>query len=93
MSVANVSQLAVDLLIASLSLRRIAIFNSEFFVPVVGGREDGDDGITMPLERTHSGYVKPSVLLTYSSKVYGKSSENLLIMQQRSPVLKVRHLQ
>jgi len=70
-SVANVSQLAADLLIASLSLHRIAILNPEFFVPVVGGRED-DDGITTPLE------------------LYGKADGNLLIMQQRSPVLKSR---
>jgi len=48
-STANVAQLAVDLLIASFSFRRVAIFNPEFFVPVVGGRESGD-GITAPLE-------------------------------------------
>ncbi|KAF9469879.1 PAC2 family-domain-containing protein [Collybia nuda] len=71
-SAANVSQLAVDLLITSSSLVRLAIFDSEFFVPVAGGREDGIDGITAPLE------------------LYGKSGTNLLIIQQRSPVLKSR---
>lgn len=70
-SVANVSQLAADLLIASLSLHRIAIINAKFFVPVVGGREGGD-GITTPLE------------------LYGKANGDLVIMQQRSPVLKSR---
>jgi proteasome assembly chaperone 2 len=50
-STANVSQLAVDLLIASFSLHRIGIFDSGFFVPVVGGRENGEEGVTTPLER------------------------------------------
>ncbi|KAN0133961.1 PAC2 family domain containing protein [Lactarius tabidus] len=49
-SIANIAQLAVDLLIASLSLRRIGVFDSRDLVPVIGGREGGEDGITMPLE-------------------------------------------
>ncbi|KAJ7680534.1 PAC2 family-domain-containing protein [Mycena polygramma] len=48
-STANVSQLAADLLIASLSLGRIGIFDSAFLVPVVGSREDGV-GVSTPLE-------------------------------------------
>lgn len=44
-------QLAVDLLIASLSLGQIGLFDSKDLVPVVGGREDGEEGITTPLER------------------------------------------
>jgi proteasome assembly chaperone 2 len=50
-SAANVSQLAVDLLIASLSLRPIGLFDSRDLVPVVGGREDGEGGVSTPLER------------------------------------------
>ncbi|KAG6900494.1 hypothetical protein C0993_009804 [Termitomyces sp. T159_Od127] len=49
-STANVSQLAVDLLIASLSLERLAILNPEFLVPVVGGREESEEGLTTPAE-------------------------------------------
>jgi len=49
-STANVSQLAADRLIATLALERIGIFDPQDLVPVVGGREDGADGITMPLE-------------------------------------------
>ena len=49
-SIANVAQLAVDLLIASLSLRKIGIFDPRDLVPVIGGREDGGEGITTPLE-------------------------------------------
>ena len=49
-STANVPQLAVDLLITSLALEQIGVFDSRDLVPVVGGREDGDEGITLPLE-------------------------------------------
>ena len=49
-STANIAQLAVDLLIASLSLRVIGVFDSGNLVPVVGGREDEAEGISTPLE-------------------------------------------
>jgi len=48
-STANVSQLAADLLIATLGLDRIGTFDSAFLVPVVGSREDGL-GVSTPLE-------------------------------------------
>ncbi|EGO25749.1 hypothetical protein SERLADRAFT_408018 [Serpula lacrymans var. lacrymans S7.9] len=49
-SVANVSQLAVDLLVASLSLERIGLFDTKYLIPAVGAREDGQAGITTSLE-------------------------------------------
>ncbi|KAI0062892.1 hypothetical protein BV25DRAFT_1884520 [Artomyces pyxidatus] len=49
-STANVSQLAADLLIASLSLQSIGLFDSRDLVPVIGGREDDQEGVTTPLE-------------------------------------------
>lgn len=49
-SIANVGQLAVDILIASLSLKRYAAFDPSYFIPAVGGREDGQPGVTLPLE-------------------------------------------
>jgi len=49
-STANVAQLAVDLLIASLSLRRVGVFDPGDLVPVVGARENGEEGVTSPLE-------------------------------------------
>ncbi|KAF8650409.1 hypothetical protein AX16_005216 [Volvariella volvacea WC 439] len=49
-STANVSQLAADLLIASLSLQRLGVFEPDYFIPVVAGREDNAPGITTPLE-------------------------------------------
>jgi len=49
-STANVVQLAVDLLIATLSLVRVAVLDPRYCVPVVGAREDGLNGITTPIE-------------------------------------------
>lgn len=49
-SAANVTQLAVDLLIPSFSLHPLGICDSKDLVPVVGGREDGQPGITTPIE-------------------------------------------
>ncbi|KAI9509734.1 PAC2 family-domain-containing protein [Russula earlei] len=49
-STANIAQLAIDLLIASLSLRIIGVFDPRDLVPVIGGREDGEEGVSTPLE-------------------------------------------
>ncbi|KIY74317.1 hypothetical protein CYLTODRAFT_484638 [Cylindrobasidium torrendii FP15055 ss-10] len=49
-SAANVSQLAADLLIASLSLKCIGSFDPGYFIPMVGSREDGEDGICTACE-------------------------------------------
>ncbi|KAJ6499089.1 PAC2 family-domain-containing protein [Mycena sanguinolenta] len=68
-STANVSQLAADLLIASLSLGRIGFFDSALLVPVVGSCEDGV-GVSTALE------------------LYGKAGLDVVVVQQRSPVLK-----
>ena len=40
----------MDLLISSLKLERVGILDSHFLHPVVGGREDGQEGLTTPLE-------------------------------------------
>ncbi|KAI0029665.1 hypothetical protein K488DRAFT_80053 [Vararia minispora EC-137] len=48
-SAANVSQLAADLLIASLDLKRIGLFDSKYLVSVIGPRDEGD-GVTTALE-------------------------------------------
>ena len=52
-STANVAQLAVDLMIATLSLVRVAVLDSRYCVPVVGAREDSLNGITTPIECEH----------------------------------------
>ncbi|KAG8719163.1 hypothetical protein FRC08_003515 [Ceratobasidium sp. 394] len=50
-SAGNVSQLSADLLIHTLALERVGVFNPEYHVPVVGG-PDGpiDTGVTVPME-------------------------------------------
>lgn len=53
-SVGNVAQLAADLLIASLKLDRVGVFDPKHLVPVVGAREDGTVGLTTPIERKSS---------------------------------------
>jgi len=69
-STANVGQLAADILIASWRLERIGVFDPQYFIPVVGAREDGRPGITTPYE------------------LFGHPDFALVIIQQRSPVLK-----
>lgn len=69
-SVGNVAQLAADLLIASLKLNRVGVFDPKHLVPVVGAREDGTAGLTTPIE------------------LFGDQKSKIVIVQQRSPVLK-----
>jgi len=69
---ANIGQLTADLIISSLDLYRIGIFNPRDLVPVVGAREDTGLGVTTPLE------------------LYGRQDVNIVVIQQRSPVLKNR---
>ncbi|TFK53630.1 hypothetical protein OE88DRAFT_1655846 [Heliocybe sulcata] len=71
-STGNVSQLAVDLLIASLGLQHIGIFDPRDVIPVIAAREDGEPGVTTPIE------------------LYGKVGVDVVVIQQRSPVLKDR---
>lgn len=49
-STGNVSQLAIDLMVCTLGLERVGIVDCDYVVPVVGGREGGEGGITTPLE-------------------------------------------
>ncbi|KZV69919.1 hypothetical protein PENSPDRAFT_743676 [Peniophora sp. CONT] len=71
-STANVPQLSADLLIASLDLKCVGIFDPQYLVPAIGGRDDDDNfvGVTSPLE------------------LYGRDGVNTVIIQPRSPVLK-----
>lgn len=86
-STANVAQLAVDLIIVTLSLVRVAVLDSRYCIPVVGAREDGSTGITTPIECEH--WQSRILSTTYMLKVYGRSDIDLLVIQQRSPILKV----
>ncbi|KZV69914.1 hypothetical protein PENSPDRAFT_685931 [Peniophora sp. CONT] len=71
-STANVPQLSADLLIASLDLKCVGVFDPQYLVPAIGGRDDDDNavGMTSPLES------------------YGREGVNSVIIQPRLPVLK-----
>lgn len=95
-STANIAQLAVDLLIASLSLRVIGVFDSRDLVPVVGGREGEEEGISTPLECEFSNsqshlYNSRSLrgLRHHPLTVFGSEGCDVVVIQQRSPVLVV----
>lgn len=91
-STANIGQLTADLLIATFSLKRIAVLDSQFCVPVVGARDDGEMGIASPLECEHHflGFVKD--FSHNQLQVYGLQDLDFVVVQQRSPILKVGFL-
>lgn len=66
------------MLISSLGLERVDILSdlAQYLIPVVGGREDGQPGLTTPLEL----FSKPDGEYPY------------VFVQQRSPVMQVRTL-
>jgi hypothetical protein len=53
-STANVAQLAVDLLIHSLGLTRLAFLNDRYLVPAIGSGDNTSAGLTLPLECLYS---------------------------------------
>lgn len=90
MSTANIAQLAVDLLIASLSLRVIGVFDSRDLVPVVGGREDDVEGISTPLEcELRLSFLLLKKMAQRFPTVFGSEGCDVVVIQQRSPVLVV----
>jgi proteasome assembly chaperone 2 len=89
-STANVAQLAADLLIASLDLKCVGLFDARYLVPAIGPRDDGD-GVTTALE-----CVCPRRWISVSEltflPVYGREGIDVVVMQPRSPVLKASAL-
>jgi proteasome assembly chaperone 2 len=49
-SIGNVPQLTMDLLISTLEFERVGFLDEENVVPVAGAREDGIDGVTVAVE-------------------------------------------
>jgi len=77
-------------MIATLRLERVAIVDPSYFFPFVGGREDSAPGVTTALERTLNLLESPfSNQLSYWNLVFSKPKLGIVILQQRSPVLKV----
>ncbi|KAH0827853.1 hypothetical protein J3R83DRAFT_3479 [Lanmaoa asiatica] len=88
-SVGNVAQLAADLLIASLKLDRVGVFDPKYLVPVVGAREDGTPGLTTPIERESPSMQPLETSGQCIRTVFGEANSKIAVIQQRSPVLKV----
>ncbi|KAF8317982.1 hypothetical protein DL93DRAFT_2076539 [Clavulina sp. PMI_390] len=78
-STANLPQLAVDILISSLGLERVAILSeqAQYLIPVAGMLDNNAPGITTPLEL----FSKPSGFAEYA------------LVQQRSPVMQACKLE
>ncbi|KIL62525.1 hypothetical protein M378DRAFT_165538 [Amanita muscaria Koide BX008] len=74
-STANVAQLAVDVFIASFSLRRVASIDPKYFIPVVGAREDGEPGITTPCELFTNDNVNLAVIQQRSPVLKARKQE------------------
>jgi hypothetical protein len=79
----------VDVLIASFSLKRVASIDARYFIPVVGGRDDGEPGITTPCECRLSLWPTHVTLNQAYLIVYTDDNVSFAVIQQRSPVLKV----
>lgn len=83
-SIGNVPQLAIDLLITTLKIPLVGYLPSPYLVPCAGTREDPTDtgrgGISCPLEGV-------CVCREAADIVYFDAEQKLTIIQQRSPFI------
>ncbi|PRQ23404.1 putative proteasome assembly chaperone 2 [Rosa chinensis] len=77
LSIGNVGQLAVDLLVASTKAERVGFLDSPYVLPCVGNDAYG------PVPQGH---------LALPLEAYESSSNGMALIQQRSPVVKGREL-
>ncbi|XP_042465402.1 proteasome assembly chaperone 2-like [Zingiber officinale] len=73
LSIGNVGQLAVDLLISSTAAKRVGFLDAPFLLPCVGNDAYGPE---------------PSGLLSLPLELYESTQHALTLIQQRSPVVK-----
>nr|XP_023883739.1 proteasome assembly chaperone 2-like [Quercus suber] len=74
LSIGNVGQLAMDLMVSSTRAERIGLFDDPFLLPCVGNDAYGP---------------QPQGQLALPLEAYDSSSKALTLVQQRSPVVKV----
>ncbi|KAF8919886.1 PAC2 family-domain-containing protein [Mucidula mucida] len=74
-SAANVSQLAADLLIESLSLQHIGTFDPGYFIPMIGGRENDEAGVSTACELFGSDEVNLIVMQQRSPTLKARKQE------------------
>ncbi|KAG6526740.1 hypothetical protein ZIOFF_016741 [Zingiber officinale] len=96
LSIGNVGQLAVDLLISSTAAKRVGFLDAPFLLPCVGNDAYGPEPsglLSLPLEllksingRSVDVCTDPSSYLPFT--VYESTQHALTLIQQRSPVVK-----
>jgi len=72
LSIGNVGQLSIDLLISSLNLPRVGFLESPFLLPMVG-----NDAFSVNLGK-----------LSTNAEVYQDSQRKMTVLQQRSPIIR-----
>ncbi|XP_002741628.1 proteasome assembly chaperone 2-like [Saccoglossus kowalevskii] len=78
-SVGNIGQLSVDLLVTTLELVKVGYIHSECVLPVCG-----NDPFNTDKKRTEGN-------LATSTEVYFSAANNLVVVQQRAPLVKGKH--
>ena len=82
MSIGNVPQLAADILISSLGLKRVGVLGTgDTCAPFVGEQEQGQGLV--------GGGLEGRLGVTELTSVYGQPGGEVYVLQQRAPVLKV----
>lgn len=93
-SVGNVGQLAADLVISTLKMRKIGIIYDDSITPVVGNDPFGGCFSsrvgTLHLATENDVACLPSTLMS-SCELYESSAHRLVVMQLRSPLIRGRH--
>lgn len=103
LSIGNVGQLAVDLLVASTRAERIGYLDTPYVLPCVGNDAYGpvpNGELALPLEGLHSltslSYLALKRKICFLNEfifgfaAYDSSANAMTLIQQRSPVVKVR---
>jgi len=92
-SVGNVGQLTVDLLVSTLQMKRVGLINDEALNPVIGSDPYADSLSsrvgTIHLNQEKDSHSSPLNLMT-GCEIYESSAHQLVIMQCRSPLISGR---
>jgi len=93
-SVGNVGQLAADLIISTLQMKKVGIVYDDSITPVVGNDPYGgcfsSRVSSLQLTSEKGSTSSPSALMT-SCELYESSVHRLVVMQLRSPLVRGRH--
>ncbi|KAI8065504.1 PAC2 family-domain-containing protein [Gongronella butleri] len=74
-SIGNVPQLTCDLIVHTLKLTRVGAIDSDAVIPVVGQREDSENGVSVPIEVYQSGDHRLTVVQQRAPTLPGRKKE------------------